>query len=92
MHACHIRVHTYRAGTNCDVLVLTKLDLDNALQYYPHIADHIQEVANNRANLVMKRSQISKMAAAEGTFKISLKANIPIPKWVCSDIELCECS
>ncbi len=64
----YMHVYTCRAGTNCDVLVLTKSDLDNALQYYPHIADHIQEVANNRANLIMKRSQIAKMAAAEGMF------------------------
>ena len=55
-----------RAGTNCDLFVLTKSDLDNALKYYPHIADQIQEVANNRANLVKKRSQIAKKAAAEG--------------------------
>ena len=71
----------YRAGTNCDLFVLTKSDLDNALQYYPHIADHIQEVANKRANLVMKRSQIAKMGAAEGTFK-SYGTTIPTPKLI----------
>ena len=55
-----------RAGTNCDLFVLTKTDLDRALSYYPHIAEQIREVAGNRANLVKKRSQIAAKAAAEG--------------------------
>lgn len=56
----------FRAGTNCDLFVLTKTDLDRALSYYPHIAEQIKEVAGNRANLVKKRSQIAAKAAAEG--------------------------
>lgn len=56
----------HRAGTNCDLFVLTKTDLDRALSYYPHIAEQIREVAGNRANLVKKRSQIAAKAAAEG--------------------------
>lgn len=55
-----------RAGTNCDLFVLTKTDLDMALSYYPHIAEQIKMVAGNRANLVKKRSQIAAKAAAEG--------------------------
>ena len=55
-----------RAGTNCDVFVLTKADLDRALTYYPEISEQIREVAGNRANLVKKRSQIAAKAAAEG--------------------------
>lgn len=62
----HYSCHCRRAGTNCDLFVLTKTDLDQALKYYPHIAEQIQEVANNRANLVKKRSQIAAKAAAEG--------------------------
>ena len=56
----------FRAGTNCDLFVLTKTDLDTALSYYPHIAEQIKKVAGNRANLVKKRSQIAAKAAAEG--------------------------
>lgn len=52
--------------TNCDLFVLTKTDLDAALKYYPHIDEQIKEVAGNRANLVKKRSQAAKKAAAEG--------------------------
>ncbi len=62
----HTHLRTYRASTNCDLFMLTRADLDNALQYYPHIAHQIQEVANNRATLVKKRSQIARRAAAEG--------------------------
>ena len=40
--------------------------MDQALKYYPHIAEQIHEVASNRANLVKKRSQIAAKAAAEG--------------------------
>ena len=43
-------VVAFRALTNCDLFVLTKTDLDAALQYYPHIADQILEVARNRTN------------------------------------------
>ena len=56
----------FRAGTNCDLFVLTKTDLDTALSYYPQIAEQIRKVAGNRANLVKKRSQIAAKAAAEG--------------------------
>ena len=56
----------FRAGTNCDLFMLTKTDLDTALSYYPHIAEQIKKVAGNRANLVKKRSQIAAKAAAEG--------------------------
>ena len=48
------------------MFVLTKADLDRALNYYPEIAEQIREVAGNRANLVKKRSQIAAKAAAEG--------------------------
>ena len=55
-----------RAQINCDIFVLMKRDLDQALSYYPHIEQQIQEVAGARANLVKKRSEIAKKAAAEG--------------------------
>ncbi len=56
--------------------MLTKGDLDNALQYYPHIARQIQEVANNRATLVKKRSQIARRAAAEGIAKLQYQYSL----------------
>ena len=45
---------------------MTKKDLDEALSYYPQIAEQIKEVAGNRANKVKKRNEIQKKAAAEG--------------------------
>lgn len=46
--------------------MLTKKDLDEALSYYPEIAEQIKEVAGNRADKVKKRAQIAQQAKSEG--------------------------
>ena len=46
--------------------MLTKKDLDEALSYYPEIAEQIKAVAGNRANKVKKRAQIAQQAKSEG--------------------------
>ena len=59
-------VSSHRAATNCDLFMLTKKDLDEALSYYPEIAEQIKAVAGNRADKVKKRAQIAQQAKSEG--------------------------
>ena len=56
----------FRAATNCDLFMLTKKDLDEALSYYPQIAEQIKAVAGSRADKVKKRAQIAQQAKSEG--------------------------
>jgi CRP-like cAMP-binding protein len=60
------RTASIRAATNCDLFMLTKKDLDEALSYYPQIAEQIKVVAGSRADKVKKRAQIAKQAESQG--------------------------
>ena len=60
------RTASIRAATNCDLFVLTKTDLDNALSYYPQIKDQIHRIAKNRIHIARKHSHITAKATAEG--------------------------
>lgn len=57
---------SFRAATNCDLFMLTKKDLDEALSYYPQIEKQIKAVADSRADKVKKRAQIAQQAKSEG--------------------------
>eukprot|EP00118_Oscarella_pearsei_P012897 m.98493 g.98493 ORF g.98493 m.98493 type:complete len:2159 (+) comp36987_c0_seq18:234-6710(+) len=60
------RTASIRAGTNCDIFVLTKRDLDDVLAYYPHIERQIKAVAEQRRQNVRKRSEATATAQAAG--------------------------
>ena len=46
--------------------MLTKTALEEALTYYPHIAEQIRQVARTRADLVVKRDTAMAQARARG--------------------------
>ncbi|KAI6654629.1 hypothetical protein LOD99_1024 [Oopsacas minuta] len=60
------RTASIRASTNCALFVLRKVDLDLALEAYPHINEQIKEEANRRMNLVKQRSKAAKEAKEKG--------------------------
>ena len=60
------RTASIRAATNCSLFVLRKVDLDLALEAYPHINEQIKEEANRRLNLVKQRSKAAKEAKEKG--------------------------
>ena len=60
------RTASIRASTNCALFVLRKVDLDLALEAYPHINDQIKEEANRRLDLVKQRSKAAKEAKEKG--------------------------
>ena len=60
------RTASIRAATNCALFVLRKVDLDLALEAYPHINEQIKEEANRRLDLVKQRSKAAKEAKEKG--------------------------
>ena len=60
------RTASIRAANNCDLFLLSKADLYDALSHYPHIEQQILAVASKRATLAKKRSLITAQAKAVG--------------------------
>jgi hypothetical protein len=61
------RTASIRTATNCDLIVLTKQDLDRVLAFFPDISEQVRTEANERFNKVKEREATTKSKSVRAT-------------------------